>query len=194
MNIIVNDALIANKIASIPDFADFWQQFLSDCLQNKDIIQEVSVNGQIIKDPLVTYMERNFSEVKEMRVVTVTQREAMKESLQELQNYLPKLIKATDSIAELYYEEVTEQTWDLFTQLVEGMNWVYQAIDLCVKDMEQLDERLSLCNQLKQILRDLSIQFPAINDALETQDYISVGDVLKYELKPLFEHLNDIIS
>lgn len=94
-------------------------------------------------------------------------------------NYLPKLINATDMIAENIQTGNSEWV-DLLTQFIDGLTWVKEA----VSGLKNIDPQILISIDIEQLNKHLE----ECNSALVQRDFVLLSDVIKYELKPLLEN------
>ncbi|MFY0543159.1 hypothetical protein [Brevibacillus sp. H7] len=108
--------------------------------------------------------------------------ELINETLESMKDYVPKLVAASEKIAQDIQSH--QGGWvDIFIAYSEGMVWLTQAIS----GIQQLDQ---------QILKDWDVAALAplisqLNIALEQEDFVSLCDLLEYEMKPLLLSYDD---
>lgn len=181
-----------NKENTFDDFAkflDFWRSMVQVASEKDRVVSQILIDGEQCGHNIETYIEQNFERIQRIQVDTAMVSQVFEQTLLEIKDYVPKLVLATDSISELFYVEMNEQGWSIFTQMVEGMNWLYQALELTASSMEKDQKYSELRMAFTAAIRRLSVQFAAINEALDQQDYVTVGDIVKYELSDIFQEL-----
>lgn len=106
----------------------------------------------------------------------------IEDTLESMKDYLPKLVAASAQIA----EDIQTHQGDWLNTLVdylEGIGWLTLAID----GIRKLNQRfLEKC--------DTSLLLPLIDQVsatLEQQDFVSLSDLLQYELQPLLQSYDD---
>jgi len=104
------------------------------------------------------------------------------DTIETMREYLPKLITASETIAEDIQSH--EGGWlETLIAYLEGLGWVTMAIS----GIQQLDQ---------EIIKNMSVDALApllekMKDALERSDYVAVCDLLQYELQPLLKEYNE---
>lgn len=111
------------------------------------------------------------------------------EMVEEIRAYTAKLNKACESISELFYEPMTEQSWNIFRQLVEGLEGMYKSVHMTYMDMCSNDVYKKLQEAFCKTLTLLAQQFENLNRAIESLNYVEIGDIIKYELTDIFQEL-----
>jgi len=100
----------------------------------------------------------------------------VKETIEEVKNYLPKMIKGIDLFVSYIIQSRDDEAHMLLTDIFNGLDWIVEAIYLTNKIQEGL---------LKE--KELVEKLPLLMDAYENQDLVLVSDILDYEIKPILE-------
>lgn len=101
----------------------------------------------------------------------------------EINNYLSKLIPAIENAGNKFCKNEKEEGYKLTILIADGIQWVigmissYNVIALSEKQISELN------NKLIQVV-----------EAMEIGDYILVGDLLTYEIKPELELIKENIE
>jgi hypothetical protein len=102
----------------------------------------------------------------------------IQETLESMRDYVPKLVAASEKLA--YDIQTHEGGWpDYLIAYLEGIAWLTMAIN----GIQQLDQDI-LANC------DINLLAPLIDHlklALEQQDFVSLCDLLQYEMLPLLQ-------
>lgn len=110
----------------------------------------------------------------------------IEETLEEVKEFLPRLIAAAESVSELFYKPVTDQTWEAFGEVVQGMDDLYRTL-------QSLCKSRCLYSALQPVLEDfitaMGEKFTQMNRYMDEEDYIAAADVMNYELAQRFRHL-----
>ena len=103
-------------------------------------------------------------------------REKQIETLTTLVDYMPRLMRGIEEASQALLEDKQNEAYVLFDQILEGYEWVTQAV--------------SLTNTLHETPIDLKESFRIIKElfeALEAKDTITLSDLMQYELLPILE-------
>ncbi|MED1873002.1 hypothetical protein [Brevibacillus borstelensis] len=110
--------------------------------------------------------------------------ELIQETLESMRAYVPKLIDASGKIAEDIQSHQAE--WiDLFMMYLDGMGWLNDA----VTGIQRLDTEI-LIGIDGQALVDLLVQ---MKQALEQEDFVTLCDLLQYEVKPVLQRFEECL-
>ncbi|MFC5700875.1 hypothetical protein ACFPVX_06255 [Cohnella faecalis] len=106
------------------------------------------------------------------------QQELIAETLETMNDYVPKLTEASEKIAHCIQEH--DGSWaDMLIAFLEGVAWFATAVE----GIQRLDQEV-LANVRMDGLAPLVDQ---LREALEHQDFVSLCDLLQYEMKPLLQ-------
>lgn len=83
-----------------------------------------------------------------------------------------------DDIANKFYEGEEKIACEGVAFVAEELQWIFKGLDL-ISDIVNTDE----------INTNISEQLSTIVEGMENEDYILVGDIFNYEVKPLLEEL-----
>lgn len=106
------------------------------------------------------------------------------ETLESMKDYVPKLIVASEKIA--HDIQSHDGGWsDTLVAYLEGIAWLTMAIN----GIQQLNQ---------EILAgwDINVLVPLLDQmksALEQQDFVSLCDLLQFEMQPLLQSYDDVL-
>ncbi|MDK2934111.1 MAG: hypothetical protein PWP27_1921 [Clostridiales bacterium] len=103
----------------------------------------------------------------------------MIETLQEIDNYLPKVMHAVQSMVSYFQGGSEQQAIEVFGPFTEAMQWLLDAITLTKSMQEEYDIHVST-QELEDVL-------PQLLEGWENSDYILISDILEYEILPILE-------
>ncbi|QHT63440.1 motility associated factor glycosyltransferase family protein [Paenibacillus lycopersici] len=109
--------------------------------------------------------------------------------LDDIRVFLPRLTAACESMAKLLYQQLTDQTWQQFGDIVEGIDDLYRTLNAIQADMEHSIGFYALKEVLARTTVALSEQFQAMNQCMDNEDYVGASDRMKYELIASIEQL-----
>lgn len=106
-------------------------------------------------------------------------------------NYTENAIPLVNKLAEDFYQNPNREAWEQLTDLFEGIGWIIETLteidsitnlDKIISEHETWNEYVQIVSKLKDIL-------PEMEGALESGDNILIGDLLLYEITPIFEEM-----
>ncbi|WP_219834391.1 6-hydroxymethylpterin diphosphokinase MptE-like protein [Paenibacillus sp. R14(2021)] len=111
------------------------------------------------------------------------------EVIEEIKLFLPKLSSACETIAKLLYRPMTEDAWQQFGDVVEGIDDLYRTLQAMHGDIVQTGRLRSLLPGIERTISDLSDKFQAMNQCVDEEDFVAASDYLQYELIEIVERL-----
>lgn len=99
------------------------------------------------------------------------------ETIESMENYLPKLIKALEEMAEHFQNGAQNEAIHQLPTAFEGIEWIVSAINGLRNNGYFIDLEVLTLNKF----------LIEVEDALKNQDYILLADLLEYEIKPILE-------
>lgn len=157
--------------------------------ENNEIVQEVVMDGIVIQDNYYDEIFKAIEHVRQLHIFTTSEEALVADLSIELRNYLPKVLRALDSIPDLLYGEMSPEDWKLVVQLLEGMNWVSQATFHLQRYAEKKGES-DLSTAIEQFLQTLAPLLTELEHSLQEKDFTTSGDLLKYEIPEVFKTLS----
>lgn len=96
------------------------------------------------------------------------------ESLVVVDDYLKKLIDAIEQAVLYFNRQEEDQGLPLLVQIIDGLSWTIDAV-FHLKSFINNGELEPDIEQLNSLLR-------ALLSAMENEDFVLIGDILKYEI------------
>jgi len=190
MKVIVSGVNVEIAVRNAADKITELNRIFSDLFHKNEIVQEVIVDGQLLHEDYNTYILQHISEIEQLELRTIPCEQLIVEMTDELCSYLPRLLGGLDRISEPLYGEPSQDDWERFGQLMEGINWVYQAVETVKSLWERTTEHSSqVTNGFVLYLTKIADQLKDIEQAFDTKDYVQIADVIKYELRDIHERL-----
>ncbi len=107
--------------------------------------------------------------------------------LEDVKDFLPRLIEACGSVAELFYVPVTEHTWKEFGGLIEGIDDLYRTVGWLRSELEPT--ATLLYTVIANFADQLAHHFSEMNRLMDEEKYVHAADYIRYELVGLFQAL-----
>src|SRR5690606_16279817 len=86
-----------------------------------------------------------------------------------------------------FYKTPEKETWNKLTQLIEGMNWIIESFTMIDvnRELKSIVSSYEEWNMYSKHIYKLGELIKEFQEILENQDFISVADILSYEIVPL---------
>lgn len=109
------------------------------------------------------------------------------EVIDDITLYIPKLVDACESASELFYEDVTEETWAVFQQVLSGYEDLYKVLQMTYLDGQE--HKTKWYKELDGLLEVISTHFIQLSEEINSHNYVGIGDLIKFEWAPLLEDI-----
>ncbi|OLN24034.1 hypothetical protein BTO30_01040 [Domibacillus antri] len=152
-------------------------------LNNSYYFSHLIVDGVNVYEEPEQYLTENLGSIDKLEIVARTAKEFTNEILLSAENYLQGAIPELTKLSDGFYNNPASDTWDDFGDMLEGMQWLNQiivSIDQLPKQPQNWDEYLKLAATLEVELKNLE-------EAMENSDNVLIGDIIQYEMAPLYE-------
>ena len=165
---------------------------MSKLYASNEIVQEVVIDGYSFREDYESYLIEHIDRVASVQFLTVNGDLWIADLMMELHSYLPRVIKATDSISDCFYGVPSQEDWQSFSLLMEGVTWVYQSVLTIQTHIHRSStDALSvvLSANLAGFVKELEQILPQVEEGIQQEEHTNVGDLVKYELGPAMERL-----
>lgn len=161
--------------------------------EQNEIVQEVIVDGTRYREDYNDRILNNLGTIRDLEIITVNGQLIASEITDELVGYVPKVIRAFDSISELFYGEMTRDDWHTVNQLLEGIGWVIQSVEVLNTRAEKTANAVQRATW-QSFLVTVAGHLAELEGHLQQSDYTAAADLLKFEMPGAFETLLDSLK
>lgn len=164
---------------SIEELDKWWRQETAEIYSGDRLIHFVEVDGQKLYSSYEQFIVNNINTIEKIDINTISLLESIDDTEISLNNYLINFIPAVNEISDCFYGDVNEEVWQKFSEVIQGLEWIMQALQfertLYLRMGSSAPDYLSVIEPLEKALGELE-------QSMHNQDYVSVGDILQYEL------------
>ncbi len=184
MKIFLDDKKLDNryKSLSLPELLDTIKDKLDDKILKTILVNEVEVNERYLKETLI-----DKEDIKSINFVTKKTEILIKETLDQIDEYLPTLKKGVINTANLFRENEIGKANSKYQQIIEGIVWYSGVISKIVSLLAKKD----IDNKVEEMLKELNKTLTEIMVAQKKDDIVLVADMLEYEI---VEYIDDFIE
>jgi hypothetical protein len=159
-------------------FPDIFEDILKRLGEETKVIRKIVVdNNEEITDFTKVY-ELASDAFERIDIITGTYRELCIVTIEEMLSYIVKLEKGYDSIVELVENEKISEAMTILNSAIEGIEWMNTAFGKILNIMS-----FDLTEQEEEFLKVYSNHLTELVTGLESEDYVTVKDVILYDLK-----------
>lgn len=183
MNIYLNDNLIEeNEITAKEEILELIDSKLEREIVDTIYLDEVDVSLTYFKEN-----ELDLERLSEIKFETKTVPVLIEETLNQAEDYLPKLKDALNNSAAKFKEEQVEEAADLLDKTLEGIEWYLEVINGIIS----LIDKQELKDKGNKILKDFTQALNRAMVALQNEDYDYLADLLEVEMVEYLDKLSD---
>ena len=155
------------------------------------IFSHLIIDGVIVYDDYYDYLLDNIRNIEEVIIVVKTAKKISEEVLLSTIDYLDRSIPEIEMLSNEFYKTPSKESWQKLMDLIEGIRWImdtFVSIDSNgeLKNIVNSYEEWNLYAKDVYSLQELMMDFEEI---LRNNDFISTGDILSYEIVPLFKEM-----
>lgn len=132
------------------------------------------------------YLNVNLANIKQLEVITKTEKEFMNEVLLSAEDYFKRAKPEFARLPEEFYGNPTSDTWTSFEMLLEGAGWLDDMLSV-VEDSEERPVNWEAYAKLTLILQQ---ELAKLGEALERKDNSQIGDIIRDGIIPNYEALS----
>lgn len=163
------------------------QKINEDLEKNKLYFSHLIINGKEVYSDFEEQIMEQINTIEKIELVTKTIDEFINDLTVSLNEYSNRAIPIIKQLTEQFYQSPTEESWGMLQDLLEGLNWVYSTIkSMGNTELNEYKEKLL------NVANHFEVELPNLLDAIESHDYILIGDIISYEILPQFESIGSI--
>ncbi|MDR4316315.1 Uncharacterised protein [Niallia circulans] len=163
------------------------QKINEDLEKNKLYFSHLIINGKEVYSDFEEQIMEQINTIEKIELVTKTIDEFINDLTVSLNEYSNRAIPSIKQLTEQFYQSPTEESWGMLQDLLEGLNWMYSTIkSMGNTELNEYKEKLL------NVANHFEVELPNLLDAIESHDYILIGDIISYEILPQFESIGSI--
>lgn len=195
MHIIVKGISNQTMITDIHDFNDSWKNLTQNIFSSNRFIRSIQLDGVTYYGDYDIQILNRFDSIETVEVETCSETELLDEVLSEINMYMTRLLEGVDSLSGLFYGDLSDNDWKLISEFTQGLDWLYKAITMCIDLMIKTNEGLGrLYPHFQAAVQQLNLHLQSMDQLFQEEDYIGIGDLITYELKPIFEEIDHALN
>lgn len=187
MNIRINDTVVEQTYNNIQEFDQFWRRITSQFFMDKQVIQYIEINDQKLFTDFERYLVNNFEDIRELKIFTVSELQLLIETIEESTRYLSNVLNEIEYLSSIFYGEIKQKQWKEFSDFTGGLQWLYLTIESCLHITEKQNIEIINKEKLNSIKEKFESTIKELEETLNNKEFITVGDLIEYEFKPLLE-------
>ncbi|NGP58748.1 hypothetical protein L3476_23595 [Paenibacillus thiaminolyticus] len=186
------DGEIKKKIINGSDFIPWWNVFREELVQAGKLVYSTTIDGTTAYDTDIEYISKNVNHISELRIQTITMKDAINETLDQIRTYVERIFGHKENLVSIFYGKVSKKDWKLFGEFTEGLQWLHVSLNFLNSLIKEVGLSREMVIRIDEKIDRLGQHINNINDALIQEDFIWGGDIITYEFFPLFESINEL--
>lgn len=163
---------------------------INSLLANRFYFSHLVADGVEIYEEPEQYLEQHLHEITELEIMAKTEQEFVNDLLLTAEEYIKRAVPEIEVLADQFYNNPDQESWNKFGQLLEGLQWfthMIQTIDSVDQKPENWMNYLKASMSVEEELKNLK-------EALGNNDHILMADIINYEILPYFTTLGTEIQ
>jgi len=188
MKLIIDNNIqtFANNLSEIADVLATIQKILKE---NNLELSHLIIDGIPVYQDYESYLKDHIETIREIEVETIKLKPLVEDTLGSAFEYISHATALLKTLAETFYQTPGAETWSSLADLFEGLGWLIDTMNR-IDEIDQLNEYVQnydIWNEYVQIIKSLSVQLPELEQAMVNRDHVLIGDLILYEILPIFE-------
>lgn len=148
------------------------------------------IDGEEVAEQPEEALEAQRETMQEVEVVAIEASQFINDLLVSAEEYVKRATPVLEVVAEQFYDAPTEESYLDLNDLFGGLQWLNSMIDV----IEQSIVRPENWADVKEAVEPLSDVLQDFEEALNNNDNVLLADLLSYEIKPVFEQVNELVT
>lgn len=195
MKIKINDKEISFDVGNVATLGEVLENIAKNSLREKEFITDISINGEAIpEEKREETKTRPAGEVTLLEIKTENLPELSVRTLENMGEFLDGLAEAINESADKFRIDDETEANKHFVSCVDALQIFIGVIDK-VRDLNGLDFKTIQCADASVAEKEAALLkvFSALHDTQKSRDWITLADVLEYELLPIISVWRDIL-
>lgn len=163
---------------------------INNWLGESHYFSHLIIDGEEVTEQPEEALEAQCDTMQEVEVIAIEAPEFVNGLLVSAEEYVKRATPVLEVVAEQFYDAPTEESYLDLNDLFGGLQWLNSMIDVIDKSIAcpaSWDEVKEAVAPLSDVLQDFE-------EALNNNDNVLLADLLSYEVKPVFEQVNEQIT
>lgn len=175
---------------SSPDVDQLFEAMNTLLDEQKLHISHMLIDGQHIYENYKSYIQERISAVQQVQVQVVTMKQYVDQLVISSYQYCGQAVQLAPDLIAQFYQQPNQNTWQQFEQLLEGIDWLTQFIQL----VQETNVGYSNTDSYAGIGDTLNKALPELLEGVKLEQYTAIGDALHYEILPQLVELHQELA
>lgn len=139
------------------------------------------------------YFLDNIKNIEKVEVFLVTYKELVRDILISTYDYINRTPDIIENLSDRFYKTPDKDDWSSLNDLLGGISFILNSFSSIDGDRRLKDviENYEIWNLYAKEVYSLKEILPDFEEALSSEDNITIGDLLSYEIVPIFNNIKD---
>lgn len=184
MKVMIDDKQVQNIEPIFKEVNRWWTASIEEIFRQQRLVYCVHIDGNMMYHDYEQYIVNHMDSINEINIQTLSRMESIQETEKSLVEYIERFIPASLEMANHFFGVLSEEHWGQFSDFIQGLNWIIQAIEFEIQLFKQ--DGISVPDYLF-IIDKLNPYLLEMEGNLERQEYSTVGDLIQYEIVPVLQ-------
>jgi hypothetical protein len=182
-----------NKKEKIPEIINDIEKTVKNASK---VISHMIIDGYEIRNCFDEYLSDHIGHIEQIEVISKTYKELVYDILLSAMEYAEKALGRIEILADEFYRFPDRNTWEKLSDFLGGIEWLINTFDAIDNDRNLRDIVPSYedWNIYAKEIISLKHLLPEMEEALGSNDYVSIADILSYEIVPLFKSIKEKLT
>lgn len=179
---------VKNDENKINEYLELIYSYLNE---NNWALAHLLIDNQPVYDDFLSYFKKYILEIKEVEVFVKPLEIIIKQTTTPTYDYIKNAIPLIRSMGEEFYEFPSNSTWSKLIDLFEGIQWIIGSV-IQISEIMGHEKRFAnyqIWNEYVLIGITLNGIILELDTIMINKDNVFTGDLLLYEIVPLFEKM-----
>lgn len=184
--ITINDVSQNYEVQSPEEMNNHWINLTKDIMSEGRLIYFVEIDGAVYYDNYAHELLTRYSEIKSVKINTITEEQSFFITQQDFQQYAATIIADMGDYIKPLYSGTEKSSNDVLPTVLEAVHWVGNALTFLQHLSQKIDSN-PLMNEINQSIDQLNPILILLTEELESGNLIGFADVIQYEFIPLID-------
>lgn len=170
--------------------ADEIIEKINEVLEKGHYFSHFVADGEEVYEEHERYLEQRAGKIKKLEVIAKQEKEFVNDLLLAGDEYIKRALPELSILAEEFSENPDAGTWAKLNDLLGGLQWLDEmlmAIGRSGTVPANWQGYLNISAKMQEEIKELA-------EAMENEDNVLIGDIIQYELQPVFETFAEEIN
>ncbi|WMM24204.1 hypothetical protein RBU61_14905 [Tissierella sp. MB52-C2] len=142
------------------------------------------------------YFLNNIKNINKIEVILLTYKELIEDILLSTLSYLERTPQIIEGLANTFYKNPTNESWNDLNDLFGGISWIIDTFTSIDRD-HRLKDTISNYEYWNLYAKDVFLLkeiLENMDEVLSNNDYVSIADILSYEIASIFREMAEKLS